>query len=542
MSINDELLQRGIDLVTKGDLGQASIILAQVVKADPKSEQGWLWLGRSRVAPNEKRYCFKMALSINPSSKDAQYELSGLDTPVKPVATAASIPAEPPPAIAAVAPVTDKIEHRPKKNWVRRGIYLLAGIMVGIYLGWYLAGILANMGFFDRIDNAIALRSITVPEFNTTQEIPRLIEPTPTVSLTESYDERLERAWPVITQANNLTLAQRYADAVPIWNQALAIVPEYVDGYYKRGASYFYLTRSQRAKSEYDAYLQLAIADFDTAIQLDPKVGDYYIMRGRVYDSLASQQSLRADFLTLQQVALENFLQAEKLPLSEDWNNKEINILNTMVQAGMCEDVIPKIVELLNSESTPSPGLHQVLSDAYYCVGDLEKALEQKNETIKLAPSAVCLCERALILYGLGRFDEAMDDIEKSLSSQPYYGGHRYYFRALLYADRGDLEQAQKDLDFGITQTWVRGGMLAYVQGKIALGQDRTEDAIVLFRDAEATFLNQGPMLDQIRHDLLALGGTPFTTQDTLLRTMPTPLFPTMTPTVVATPSLTVTP
>lgn len=526
MSTNDELLQKGIELATIGNIEQASILLAQVVKTDPASEQGWLWLGRCRVSPEEKRYCFRMVTSINPGNKDAQYELSTLDAIAKPAA----------------APATDKIEPRPRKNWVRRGIYLLAGIMVGIYLGWFLANILAAMGFFDKIDNAITVWTIRVPEFNATQEMPAPVAPTQTISTTESFDQRLEKAWPLITQANALTFSQKYGDAVPIWNQALAIVPEYVDGYYKRGAAYFYLTQSQRAKSEYDSYLQLAIDDFDSAINLDPSVGDYYVMRGRAYNSLAYQQLLRADFRALEQAALENFLHGEKLPQTETWQNMETNLLKTMVLAGKCEEVIPQINELLSSRATPAPGLHAILSDAYYCVGNLEKALEHKNETIKLSPANVCLCERAIILYGLGRFDEAMQDIENSLSSQPYYSGHRYYFRALMYADRGDTEQAQKDLDFGMTQTWSRGGMLSYVQGKIALAQQRPEDAIILFQEAEATYLDEGPMLDQIRHDLLSLGGTPLSAEDTLLGTIPTPMFPTMIPTVILTPSPAATP
>src|ERR1044071_302685 len=146
-----------------------------------------------------------------------------------------------------------------------------------------------------------------------------------------------------------------------------------------------------------------------------------------------------------------------------------------------------------------------------------------EEEANLIASSSVCLCEHAIILYGLGRFDEAMADIEKSLSHQPYYGGDRYYFRALIYADRGNIEQAQKDLDFGMTQTWSRGGLLSYVQGKIALAQNRKEDSLFYFQNAEATYLNEGPMLEQIRRDLIALGGTPLTVQKASFDVTPMP-------------------
>ena len=532
--VNNELLLQGIELVKKGNIEQASMLFVQIVKADPGSEQGWLWLGRCRQSPKEKRYCFNKVLFINPNNEDVQRELANLESLEEDPLSLPNPGQSPPAPIATndLSTPTIGTTTPPRKYWVRRTIYLLVGIMVGIYLGRYIGNSLSALGFFDKIDAAIALRTIQVPEFNTSQEIPPApaIDPTPTISPTESYDKRLENAWPFIVQANSLSSAQNFAAAVPIWTQALEIVPEYIDGYYKRGAAYFYLTQSQRSKSEYDSYLQLAIQDFDQAITLDPNVADYYIMRGRAYKSLAYQQSLRMDFQRLEKIALENFLYSEQLPHQEVWNNMETNLYRTMVEAGDCENVITNVSEILSSRTDPSPGLHSVLSDAYYCTGNLEKALEHKEEAIKLASSSVCLCERAIILYGLGRFDEAMETIEQSLSHQPYYNGDRYYFRALIYVDRGNAEQAQKDLDFGITQTWVRGGLLSYVQGKIALTQDRKEDALFYFQEAEATYFEEGPMLEQIRQDLIALGGTPRDVQKTSFELTPIPLLSTPEP------------
>lgn len=539
--INNELLQQGIELAQKGNLNHASTLFAQVIKADPNSEQGWLWLGRCRIVPKEKRACFDKVLSINPHNEEAQAELAVLEV-LPETFTASSATAEqlePIPTNPSSVATTNTISSPPRRNWVRRGIYLLAGIMIGIYFGRYLAGILANAGFFDKIDAAITLRTIQLPDFKGSPNLSTPMTPTPKPSLAESYDERLSQAWPLITQANNLAYAQKYTDVIPAWNQALEIVPEYVDGYYKRGAAYFYLTQSQRAKSEYDYYLQMAIKDFDQAINLNPNVADYYIMRGRAYSSLAYQQSLRLDFQRLEQVALENFLYSETLPHQEVWNNMESSMYRMMVEAGDCENAVSKLNAILSSQTDPSPGLESVLSDAYYCTGNLEKALQHKEEVIKLAPSSVCLCERAIILYGLGRFDEAMDAIEKSISHQPYYGGDRYYFRALIYADRGNIEQAQKDLDFGITQTWTRGGLLSYVQGKIALAQNKKEEALIDFQEAEATYLNEGPMLQQIRQDLIALGGAPRDIQGAPFDITPLPLNSTPFPEIVVTPTLT---
>lgn len=534
---NNELIQQGIELAKRGNIEEASIIFMQIVKADPASEEAWLWLGRCRNIPEEKRYCFNKVLSINQGNEEAQFALASLGSLEEHLP-----PHQPTSAQPQATPLSDDhpstpatIIALPRKNWARRIIYLLIGIMVGIYLGRYIGNSLAALGFFDKIDAAIALRTIKVPEFTDSQEVPAGdIVPTPTISLTESYDKRLEKAWPFIVQANGLSSAQNYAGAVSSWTQALEIVPEYIDAYYKRGAAYFYLTQSQRAKSEYDFYLQLAIKDFDQAIYLDSNVADYYIMRGRAYNSWAFQQSSRADFQRLEKIALENFLYSEQIPHQEVWNNMETNLYRTMVKTGNCKSAITKVSELLRNRAEPSPGLHAVLSDAYYCIGNLEKALEHKDEAIKLASSSVCLCERAIVLYGLGRQDEAMATIEESLSHQPYYNGDRYYFRALIYADRGNLNQAQKDLEFGMTQTWVRGGLLSYVQGKIALAQNRKEDALFFFQEAEATYLEEGPMLEKIRKDLIDLGGTPRDVQAAPFPITPVPLL--STPTLIINP------
>jgi hypothetical protein len=93
-----------------------------------------------------------------------------------------------------------------------------------------------------------------------------------------------------------------------------------------------------------------------------------------------------------------------------------------------------------------------------------------------------------------------------------------------------------------MTQTWSRGGLLSYVQGKIALAQNRKEDALFYFQDAEATYLNEGPMLEQMRQDLIALGGTPRNVQKASFDVTPMPFPPIATPMRVFMPTSTANP
>jgi len=504
---NEELLQKGIDLARNGDLQKASNTLAEVVKADPLSEEGWLWLGRCRTISQEKRQCFNKVISINPNNAEANQELLSLEmassSPNPSVFLHEQTESESP---LAILPATGK-QPLIWKTFVRRTLYLLAGIVIGFNLSGYFFNYAPVFNYFAEVDRMIALKTLSIPDYHGPPAL--FVQAAPTISLNDPYEKRLEQAWSAIQQADILSKSNRPSDAILLWNQALAQVPEYADGYYKRGAAYYSLTGSQRVKSEYDYYIQLAISDFDTAINLNPNKGDYFLMRARAYADKAAQQTQRVDFQKLSQVAVENYMRGMELPQQETWDDQTPAMYDEMVNAGDCETVIPKAQDLLSKQSEPSPKLESTLSGAFYCIGDLENALKHINEAYRLSPLSVCLCERAEILYDLGRSEAAMADIEKSLGDNPNYGGYRFYTRALFFADQGNTEQAQKDLDFGMTQTWARGGLLSYVQGKIALSQGKKQDAIYYFQDAEATYLYEGPLLDKIRQDLQDIGGAP---------------------------------
>ncbi|MEW6403078.1 MAG: alpha/beta fold hydrolase [Chloroflexota bacterium] len=75
---NEEILQAGIQALKSGDRGRAGSLLAQVVKADPGSEQGWYWLGMACSAADQREYCLRRALAINPGNADARRQLAGM--------------------------------------------------------------------------------------------------------------------------------------------------------------------------------------------------------------------------------------------------------------------------------------------------------------------------------------------------------------------------------------------------------------------------------------------------------------------------------
>ena len=78
----EELLRAGIAAAKANDSVGASNLLSQVVRADPNSELGWLWLGYCREVPQQREYCFRRALSINPENVEAQRQIEILNHPV----------------------------------------------------------------------------------------------------------------------------------------------------------------------------------------------------------------------------------------------------------------------------------------------------------------------------------------------------------------------------------------------------------------------------------------------------------------------------
>ncbi len=77
----EELLRAGIAAAKAKDIAEASKLLVQVVQTDPNSELGWLWLGLCCTAPEQREYCFRKVLTINPQNSEAKREIEFLRQP-----------------------------------------------------------------------------------------------------------------------------------------------------------------------------------------------------------------------------------------------------------------------------------------------------------------------------------------------------------------------------------------------------------------------------------------------------------------------------
>jgi tetratricopeptide (TPR) repeat protein len=294
--------------------------------------------------------------------------------------------------------------------------------------------------------------------------------------------------------------------------------------------------------SEFDEYLRLALQDIDQAIELsNGQNGDYFRLRSFIYDTIASNTEPRDTYQGLQVLALENLQRAVDIGTRDPTAYRDL--VTAMVGAGECEQGLAEAQRQLNAierGDSPSAGIQTSLANAYICLGRYPEALSHITTAIAIWDTERTRLDRAVILYALGRKQEALDVMDGLIHAQPYFSGGRYFFRALIYYDLGHPDLASQDLETGYQNTWGTTGIAALVRGLMARDAGDRETAVEEMQIAEETLKAiERPFLDRARQELASLGVEPEAAgpQETRLGTP----MPTLTPypeggTAVATP------
>jgi tetratricopeptide (TPR) repeat protein len=95
--MTNNLLEQGISAALTGRRDEARALLAQVVEADDRNEQAWLWLSGLVEESEEIRTCLENVLHLNPDNVKAQQGLAWLEQRhgARPVADVAILDAPP---------------------------------------------------------------------------------------------------------------------------------------------------------------------------------------------------------------------------------------------------------------------------------------------------------------------------------------------------------------------------------------------------------------------------------------------------------------
>ena len=238
------LITSAIQAIKENDLGRARHLLSQAVKTDPGSEAAWTLLGHCLEDREKKILCFEKALSINPENETAQRLLRSLQ-PVfdEPSPFPDFEPAPDRPAQQQELPAEEAPQMSRRGNKLVFTICLLLGFfLIGLPLWININASIVPPDFIYR--PAQILTAITSGDFSNISLRPssRTSVPTPantlesdpfTLDLGEIPENRYERyvyTEPMKAEATVLFNSEKYAEAALLWDEILAITPDYAFG------------------------------------------------------------------------------------------------------------------------------------------------------------------------------------------------------------------------------------------------------------------------------------------------------------------------
>lgn len=526
--MSEEKYREGISVAKAGDREKARKLFIEAVKQNPKFVDGWLALGCSLEDFSEKEFCFKRALALDPENNSAARFLQKL------YAQRTSMSED------EVSSKLESIEqHSEGQRLTPRGISIsmIPMFFVGTILGILLVG--AGLLFVFRSDSPALIKKIAqvivespdaenLNEGVVTDTLPPTLTqisiPSPTSTLVPAEMLRLDVSQRIAMVNDDFESALRsmhdgrYTEAILIWDEILSAVPEYTEAYFQRGVCYDKLTETQRVYDETLEMAQRAYADFTKAIELGPPKGEYYYMRAVSGDDLARMQEFSVDRRPYYLQFLDDMVQAYLLGSDHPWVTRNVGIGFRV--AGRCEESLDYFLRLeeeraiYGRDKTRSGSIPDGIADAYYCLGDIENAVTYKETAINNAiargdPVEAHMVDYAHFLSAQGRYEEALDAMNTLIEAMPYYGGNRYYIRALLHYELGQPELAQEDIEFGTGQTWEQYGVRAYVLGQLALDEGDEDMGLYWLQLAEASLSpTEYPfLLASARESIIQLGG-----------------------------------
>lgn len=559
-------IESGIVAYQQGDKAQAAVIFTTLVKQDPNYADAWFWLGRSLDDPDRSRYCFERAASLNPflSTRSYIYEdpedkPKGLpaekrprqpsnpplnthpqpvnppvfDQPTAPPPTPPTPPEPPPPPPPAPPlspfyavdpdPLTaenglptypDPAVSEPEK--IQRSEKIVLGLIAALIS--FLA--LATPGFL--LIRGGAMDTRLQPELFTTKAPAAVASPTatallrpsstaiarPTATLTPSPSSEAEIEG-ILDQVYALEDIEEYEKAIVVLDKAIRKYPQFGHFYYLRAYNYGQLTSGLHSQSEYLTYLNQAVTDQEKAITLPHSemfFWSYYGNLANFYDDLAASMVLRSEEDAYNLLSYQNHLLAFE-------NGGDVHTLygaaRDLTEMGRWDEA-GEILDEIEQNST------SLTADYYEIKAEILRSQKKYKESVEMIETMGSGCAmyytRSLFQYQAGLSDDAFESINNCITDSPYFGGYRYFLRALIYLDRKQYDLAQEDLNTGERYTWAVHGLHDYVLAKLVLKDGDKESGAYYMQLAEASMPYQmGPILERVRKEMKQLGIEPYT-------------------------------
>ncbi|MCH8049235.1 tetratricopeptide repeat protein [Patescibacteria group bacterium] len=199
---------------------------------------------------------------------------------------------------------------------------------------------------------------------------------------------------------------------------------------------------------------QSTLAALDRAIELAPDVPVYYYWRADLYLAyLENQEAIPEKSCSLQQdleyracLAARSYqshlIGSQKSPF---YYRSRQALANSALRFKRHEDAVDQYRRVL--EMVPSSWKLRIrLADAYIQNGQPQAALQPLHESMAIKASTEALFLRGRAYAELGRYHDAILDLDQALQSDPK-SARGYVVRALAYAKLGQVAKSQQDID-----------------------------------------------------------------------------------------------
>ncbi len=290
--------------------------------------------------------------------------------------------------------------------------------------------------------------------------------------------------------------------ALADYNQAIEINPQYADAYGNRGSLY-----------DNQGKIELALADYNQAIKINPQNDNNYNNRGLFYDNQGEIE-----------LALTDYNQAIKInpQYAEAYGNRG----NLYQRRGE--------IELALTDYNQAIKINPQYAEAYYNRGSLyqsqglvELALTDYNQAVKINPQyADAYGNRGNLYQSQGLVELALTDYNQAIKINPK-NANDYYNRGVLYYNQGEIELALTDYNQAIKinpkndSAYVNRSIIYFNQGKIELAlADYNQAGLVKYEmgateEARQQFEQSINVDNESAEPQLALAVTLFTSGET---------------------------
>ncbi|MBI3169338.1 MAG: hypothetical protein HYZ22_12715 [Chloroflexi bacterium] len=186
-----------------------------------------------------------------------------------------------------------------------------------------------------------------------------------------------------------------------------------------------------------------------------------------------------------------------------------------LIEGNHCQEGLEETQKLIQQFGTQGPDYGQYysvyLTEAYICLGELDKALESAQFITCDDPVSTCKSGLMTEIYLQSEdYDNALNTVNYMINWQPVGGGWRYFIRALIYYEQGLTELALQDLETGDAYSWYGNGVYWYVNAQMAFAEGDTETGINYLHQAEQTLdVGYAPLRQQIIKELASYGKKP---------------------------------